>query len=52
MEVKYPFSHIAGGGFSKAIIKMILNEKVEKNLLSKQKTGTTSVKEIYPVKFN
>jgi len=47
---QYPFSHLAGVDFPKAIVKMLLNEKVDDNLL-KAKVGTIGIKDLVPVKL-
>lgn len=48
---QYPFAHLAGVDFPKTIIKMIMNEKIDKNLL-KANAGIIGVKELVPVKLN
>jgi len=47
---QYPFSHLAGVNFPKALIKMLLNEKLDKTILN-AKIGTVSIKDIVPVKL-
>lgn len=47
---QYPFSHLAGANFPKALINMILNEKIEKQDLQ-VKTGTKGMKDLHPVKL-
>lgn len=47
---QYPFSHLAGADFPKAIIQMLLGESVEKKLL-KAKAGTIGIKDLLPVKL-
>jgi len=48
---QYPFSHIAGVDFPKAIIYMLMNRKVEKNLLNPT-IGIIGIKDLFPVKLN
>jgi carbamoyl-phosphate synthase large subunit len=47
---QYPFSHLAGVNFPKALLKLILNEKIDEQLL-KAKPGTIGIKDLVPVKF-
>ena len=47
---QYPFSHLAGVNFPKAIVKMLLGQKVENNLLHAQ-IGTIGIKDLIPVKL-
>lgn len=47
---QYPFSHLAGVNFPKAIVQMLLGDKVEKKLL-KAKAGTIGIKDLVPVKL-
>lgn len=48
---QYPFAHLAGVDFPKAIIKMLLKEKVDNKLL-KAKTGVIGTKDLVPVKLD
>ena len=47
---QYPFSHLAGVNFPKALIKMLLHEKIDNQIL-RVKTGTIGMKDLYPVKL-
>lgn len=47
---QYPFSHLAGVNFPKALIKMILGENIEPNLLQPI-IGTLGIKDILPLKL-
>jgi len=47
---QYPFSHLAGVNFPKALIKMILGENIEPKLLQSI-IGTTGIKDILPLKL-
>lgn len=46
---QYPFSHLAGVNFPKAIVKMLLNERLDETFLQ-AKNGTIGIKDIVPVK--
>lgn len=48
---QYPFSHLAGVNFPKAIINLLLERPVEKELLS-VKFGTRGFKDILPTKLH
>ena len=48
---QYPFSHLAGANFPKAIIQMLKHEIVEKENLN-VRVGTKGFKDILPVKRN
>lgn len=48
---QYPFSHLAGANFPKAIINMVKGVTVEKNFLI-AKPGITGFKELIPMIFN
>lgn len=45
---QYPFSHIAGANFPKALIRMLENKTIEKKLLT-AKPGTIGTKDITPI---
>ena len=47
---QYPFSHLAGVNFPRAIIQMLLDEKPDLNIL-KPIVGTIGVKDLIPVKI-
>lgn len=47
---QYPFSHLAGVNFPKAIIQMLLGKNVEKELLKPQ-IGVVGIKDLTPVKL-
>lgn len=47
---QYPFSHLAGVNFPKALLKLINNEKVDEKLL-KANPGTIGIKDLVPVKL-
>lgn len=47
---QYPFSHLAGVNFPKAIIKMLMDEPVDEKLL-KAKAGTIGIKDLVPIKL-
>jgi carbamoyl-phosphate synthase large subunit len=47
---QYPFSHLAGVNFPKALFKMINNEKIDEKLL-KANPGTIGIKDLVPVKL-
>ncbi len=48
---QYPFSHLAGVNFPKAIIRMLSGEKIEKNLVT-YKVGTIGIKNLVPTKLS
>lgn len=48
---QYPFSHLAGANFPKAIINLLLGKPIEKELLS-VKFGTRGFKDILPTKLH
>ena len=47
---QYPFSHLAGVNFPKAILQLIQNEKVDDHIL-KPNFGTIGIKDLVPVKL-
>jgi carbamoyl-phosphate synthase large subunit len=47
---QYPFSHLAGVNFPKAILQLIQNEKVDDYIL-KPNFGTIGIKDLVPVKL-
>ena len=47
---QYPFSHLAGVNFPKAIIRMLSGEKIENNLIT-YKAGTIGIKNLVPTKL-
>ena len=47
---QYPFSHLAGVNFPKAIIQMLLDEKPDLDIL-KPIIGTIGAKDLTPVKI-
>lgn len=47
---QYPFSHLSGVNFPKAIINMLLNEPVGNELL-KYSAGTVGIKDLVPIKL-
>jgi carbamoyl-phosphate synthase large subunit len=47
---QYPFSHLAGVNFPKAIVQMLTGARVEKKLLH-AKAGTIGIKDLLPVKL-
>ena len=47
---QYPFSHLAGVNFPKAIVQMLLNKPIKANLL-KVSFGTIGIKDLVPVKL-
>lgn len=47
---QYPFSHLAGVNFPKALLSLINNEKIDEGLL-KAYPGTVGIKDLVPVKF-
>lgn len=48
---QYPFSHLAGVDFPKQIIKWLLNEDTDKNLITPT-IGVISCKDLVPVRMN
>lgn len=48
---QYPFSHMAGVNFPKALLQLIQKEKVEETFL-KANSGTIGIKDLVPVKIN
>lgn len=47
---QYPFSHLAGVNFPRALLKLIKNEKIDEKLL-KVNPGTIGIKDLVPVKL-
>ncbi|SHJ73820.1 carbamoyl-phosphate synthase large subunit [Tangfeifania diversioriginum] len=47
---QYPFAHLAGVNFPKAIVQMLTGARVEKKLL-RAKAGTIGIKDLLPVKL-
>lgn len=47
---QYPFSHLAGVNFPKALLKLIQNKKIDEYLL-KAKPGTIGIKDLVPEKL-
>lgn len=47
---QYPFSHLAGVNFPKALLKLLSNEKIDAELL-KANPGTIGIKDLIPVKL-